>query len=65
MSTKGFIPAQPHALGSGAVVIVDLVVFAIAWFEPHKLFIGETVNEAIPAARAKSLQEAALWSVPC
>ncbi|MXY75063.1 MAG: DM13 domain-containing protein [Acidimicrobiia bacterium] len=32
-----------------AVVIVGLGVFVIAYFEPHKLFIDEVVDEAFPA----------------
>ena len=32
-----------------AVVIVALGVFVIAYFEPHKLFIDEVVDEAFPA----------------
>src|ERR687895_716255 len=53
MSGRGFISAHPRAVVSGAVVIVALVVFAIAWFEPHKLFIDDAVDEAIPTAEAQ------------
>ena len=35
-----------------AVVIVALGVFVIAYFEPHKLFIDEVVDEAFPAPAA-------------
>ena len=50
---RGFISAHPRSVVSGAVVIVALVVFAIAWFEPHKLFIDDTVDEAIPTAEVQ------------
>lgn len=33
---------------SASVVLVAAAVAAIAWFEPHKLFIDEKVNEAAP-----------------
>lgn len=36
------------------VLIVAGVVFVILWFEPHKLFIEETLNEALPTAETTS-----------
>src|SRR5206468_10783601 len=32
------------------VVVVGLLVFVLAYFEPQKLFINKTVNEPLPAA---------------
>jgi hypothetical protein len=32
------------------VLLVAGVVFVVLWFEPHKLFIEETVNEALPTS---------------
>ena len=42
-----------------AVIVVALGVFVIAYFEPHKLFIDEVVDEAFPAPVAIATTTAA------
>lgn len=49
---RGFIGRHRLAVGVVAFVLVALFVFAIAWFEPHKLFIDQRVDEGIPGAAA-------------
>lgn len=34
----------------GGTVLVAVVVFVLAWFQPQKLFIDERVDEAVPGA---------------
>jgi hypothetical protein len=43
--------ARRHPGGAAAVAIAGVVLVAagIAWFEPHKLFLDDRVNEALPA----------------
>ncbi len=37
---------------AAAVVLLSLVAFVLAWFQPQKLFIDERVDEALPVAMA-------------
>jgi len=37
---------RTRVLVGGAVALVAVVVFVLVWFEPQKLFIDDTVNEA-------------------
>lgn len=43
---------NPNLTLIGAIVGIALVAFVFVWFEPHKAFINERVDEAIPAASA-------------
>ncbi len=47
-----------------AVVVVALGVFVIAYFEPHKLFIDEVVDEAFPAPVAVATTTPAAEATP-
>lgn len=49
---RGFATKYAKYLVAGAVLAVGLIIFAILWFEPQKLFLEETANEARPAAPA-------------
>lgn len=42
--------SRRRALIAGAVVLLAAAVGAIFWFEPHKLFIDDEVDEALPVA---------------
>jgi hypothetical protein len=37
-------------IGAAAVVVVGVAVFVLVWFEPHKLFIDDRVDQAVPTA---------------
>lgn len=52
---------KKQLLVSGAVVLVALVVFVLVWFEPQKLFIDDTVNEAA-ASETTTVAEGAFTS---
>lgn len=41
----------------GGIVLAGLVGFVFVWFQPHKLFIEETVNEAPPSVRPERVVE--------
>ncbi len=41
------------ATGAAVIVAVALIA-AVAWFEPHKLFIDKKVNEAAPTVRTST-----------
>ena len=47
----------------GGVVVVG-VVFALVWFQPHKLFIDDRVDEAIPTAAPASTTGSGSSPVP-
>ena len=47
-----------------AVIVVALGVFVIAYFEPHKLFIDEVVDEAFPAPVAIATTTTAAETTP-
>jgi hypothetical protein len=41
--------ARRHPVISAAALIgVALIIFVLAWFQPQKLFLNKTVNEALP-----------------
>jgi hypothetical protein len=50
MGIRSGIRRHPRAWAGGAVVAIGLAVFALAWFEPHKLFLDQKVDEALPTA---------------
>jgi hypothetical protein len=43
-----------HRLVTGAGVLVLLGVFVLVWFQPQKLFIDKTVDEALPPMAAEA-----------
>lgn len=45
---------RKRLLVSGGIVLAAVIVFVLVWFEPHKLFIDDTVNDAA-AAGARTL----------
>ena len=48
---REFIRAHRSLVWIAFGVAVAGVVFVVVWFQPQKLFIEETVNEAIPSSR--------------
>jgi hypothetical protein len=48
----GWVRRHPRISGTAAIVGVGLAVFIVVWFEPHKLFIDERVDERLPSAAA-------------
>jgi len=41
--------ARRHpVIGAAAVIGAGLIIFALAWFQPQKLFLNQTVNEPVP-----------------
>lgn len=47
---RGFIKRHRRLVLWGGVLAAALLAFVIVWFEPHKLFIEETVQEDLPGA---------------
>lgn len=45
---RGLIRRHPRVAALAAFVAAGLLVFGVLWFEPHKLFVEKTVNEALP-----------------
>jgi hypothetical protein len=43
-----FFGKHPAAAWSSVGIAVAVVVFVMVWFQPHKLFLEETVDEALP-----------------
>jgi electron transfer DM13 len=43
---------HPTVSITAALLVVGLVVFGFLWFEPQKLFLDQTVNEAAPVSSA-------------
>ena len=48
----GWIRRHPRISGTAVIVGLGLAVFVVVWFEPHKLFIDDRVDEGLPAAAA-------------
>jgi hypothetical protein len=46
----GFVKGHPRLSITAVVLGIGLAVFVLLWFEPQKLFLNQTVNEAIPSA---------------
>ncbi len=57
MRMPGVVQRHPRSTLTALVLAVGLVVFALLWFEPQKLFIDETVDEALPAAAAPAARD--------
>jgi Electron transfer DM13 len=67
---RAFIRRHPVVSSGGALAVVGLVVFVLVWFQPQKLFLDQTVNEALPgligspAVRASSSRPPILSATP-
>ncbi len=48
----GFISRHRVSVGTLAVVAIAIIAFVLIWFQPQKLFLNQTVNEAVPGAPA-------------
>ena len=63
MEPVRFVDQHRKLLLNLGVLLVAGIVFVVLWFEPHKLFIEDTVNEALPtsepAAEERSTSSAA------
>lgn len=55
---------HPRATLIVVLVGVALLIFGIVWFEPHKLFIDQRVNEALPEQPAAVAEEPAEEEAP-
>jgi len=49
---REFMNAHRRSVWAVAAFVVLAGVFVVVWFQPHKLFIEETVDEAPPALRS-------------
>jgi hypothetical protein len=49
-SHESFVSSHPRLVGAGLVVLVGFAAFVLIWFEPHKLFIDDQVDQPIPVA---------------
>ena len=47
-SLRSFAASHRLAVTTASVVAIGLIVFVLVWFQPQKLFINRTVNEALP-----------------
>jgi hypothetical protein len=45
----GLVKRHPRWSIAAAVLGVGLALFVVLWFEPQKLFVNQTVNEAVPS----------------
>jgi electron transfer DM13 len=52
MKIRRYAGAHPAAVGTTIFLAIGIAVFAVFWFEPQKIFIENTVNEAAPSASA-------------
>jgi len=59
-----WIRRNPNLTMVGAIVGVALLVFVFIWFEPHKAFIDERVDETVPRAVTATPTSAALSTDP-
>lgn len=44
-----FLRQHPRTVVAGSILAVGFVVFVLVWFEPQKLFLNQTVDEAVPS----------------
>ena len=52
MGLRSNIRRHPRIWAAAAAVAIALGVLVVVWFEPHKLFLDEQVDEALPTAPA-------------
>jgi len=51
---RSAIARHPRIAGGTVVAVIAMVAFALAYFQPQKLFLNTTVNEALPSGPAAS-----------
>ena len=56
---RGFASRYAKYLIAGGVLLVGLIVFGLLWFQPWKLVVEETANEARPTAAAPTTSASA------
>lgn len=62
---RSFIRRHPVLSSGVALAVVGLAVFVLVWFQPQKLFLDQTVNEALPGVVASpSLDSSSPSPVP-
>ena len=54
----GFVSRYARYLVAGGILLTGLVVFGLLWFQPWKLVVEETANEARPTAPAPTTSTA-------
>ena len=59
-----WIRRKPNLMMAGAIVGVALLIFIFVWFEPHKAFIDERVDEVVPRAETVIQEDAAPTTSP-
>jgi hypothetical protein len=47
---RSFISRHRYLVSGVVLAGIGLAIFVLVWFQPQKLFIDDTVNEAVPAA---------------
>jgi hypothetical protein len=47
---RAFLGIRRRTVGVSAIVVIAVVAFGLIWFQPHKLFIDERLDEALPGA---------------
>src|SRR6266536_1148798 len=45
---RAYIRRHPVVSSGGALATVGVIAFILVWFQPQKLFLDQTVNEALP-----------------
>lgn len=48
MRIRSFVSRHKAVVGTGAGIGLGLLIFALVWFQPQKIFIEDTVEEAAP-----------------
>jgi hypothetical protein len=51
---RGFIQRHPRISISAVVLGLVFAVFLLLWFQPQKLFLDQTVNEALPSVSPRA-----------
>ena len=51
---RGFIREHKVPVGVGGALVLGAIVFVLLWFQPQKLVLEKTVNEAAPTVAAPS-----------
>jgi hypothetical protein len=58
MRTRAFVRSHRPSAVAGALIVVGAIVFVLLWFQPQKLIIEKTVNEAAPTTPSASTSKA-------
>jgi hypothetical protein len=54
MRIRGFVSGHRAVVAAIAFLAMGFLIFVAVWFEPQKIFIEDTVNEAAPSATASA-----------